>query len=634
MSCRRIAIHIFAFVLSVLLVGPAEAQNPNSCTTSGYSSYSYTTVYDPSTNTTTYSFTFCNKSPIGGIYVNIGEIFFDGLPAPVGTPGTPPGWEFKSIGPKLFYATTSIPWWKTPPAIKPGDCLTGFTYVIAGTPDTDFVVFTHVQQVTDATGQTPVDSTWFDCSTQFTPPQNEPCIDIIKTAKPIQVQPDGSTNYTYKVCNCGNTTLTVTNVQDTITGDLLDEFKTANGGSDQLGIGACVEFSVGYNIQPEDPNPLENCVTVMAEDPEGTDVKDTACAKVVILAPQEGPCVSITKTPNPSQIQIGDIVTYKYEICNCGSDNLAVISIVDNNPLIGDLLDEFKTANGGSNVLAVNACVQFSVNYLITQADSNPLFNCVIVTAEDGDGGQVQDTFCARVDIVPLPVTRQCFRPVTFTQELWHFFSDPSNPIIPGGILFNRFPKAFGTSMFFGRVMRNCVALGDPLKPGGHVAIFDGTCLGLQHMCDFFPQIGPPDKLRQNYYNPICLGTQLGCQATNALAGETLALILNIGYNDMRLMPRTPGYDLEKFTLTQGLFKGKTVEQVLNIAMAVLGGANPSQFCLPVAGGYETLVDILRKINANYAFLSFDHFTDQGYLRPNRPLGLPDPPHIPVFPCR
>lgn len=93
---------VIGLLVAGALIGPAGAQNPNSCTTSGYSSYSFTFVYDPVANTTTYSFAFCNESPINGIYVNVGEIFLFGIATPVGTPGTPTGWEFLQIGPRLF----------------------------------------------------------------------------------------------------------------------------------------------------------------------------------------------------------------------------------------------------------------------------------------------------------------------------------------------------------------------------------------------------------------------------------------------------------------------------------------------------------------------------------------------------
>ncbi len=77
----------------------------------------------------------------------------------------------------------------------------------------------------------------------------------------------------------------------------------------------------------------------------------------------------------------------------------------------------------------------------------------------------------------------------------------------------------------------------------------------------------------------------------------------------MRLMPRSKGYDLERFTLNQGVFKGRTVGQVWNIADAVLSGAAPCTFGLT---SLAALVGVLQSINANYQFVGINSFIDRG----------------------
>lgn len=386
-------------------------------------------------------------------------------------------------------------------------------------PDTDFVVVAHVQQVTDVTGQTQVqgDTSWFDCSVGTTPPRNEPCISVIKTA-------------------------------------------------------------------------------------------------------------------NPQQVRVFDIVTYTYRVCNCGSVPLTVTGIVDTNTVIGSLLDEFAAANGGSDQLPVNACVQFTADYLVSATDPIPFFNCVTVTAEDDAGDEVDDTDCARVDIGPAPVFRQCFRPVTFTQELWHQFGETGNGLFQWGVLAGRFGQAFANHSAFGKPMANRLVMGDPTIRGGHTIVFEGSASGIARLCEFLPQIGPADKLSLNYHNPVCLDIVPGAGVTNRLAGEVCALTLNIALSDACCMPRSPGCELEKFTLLSGHFRGKTVGQVLNIANCVLGGVQPSCYGLPVVGGHEVLADILRGINSNYAFLGFDSFIDRGCLKPNGSLTSLSRPHQFVLP--
>ncbi|MCX8053522.1 MAG: hypothetical protein N3B12_06910, partial [Armatimonadetes bacterium] len=158
----------------------------------------------------------------------------------------------------------------------------------------------------------------------------------------------------------------------------------------------------------------------------------------------------------------------------------------------------------------------------------------------------------------------------------------------------------------------------------GNTLSWEGTSVGLKRLCAFLPQTGPSGKLNMSYVNPWKLPAGVG----GALAGELAALQMNIAYNNRRQMPRTPGYDLEKFTLTGSIFKGKTVREVRNIANAVLGGVPPSYFGLP---NYQTLTDILAAINANYEFVNFDVFNDRGFLQPD-PGSLPFGPSQPPTP--
>ena len=227
-----------------------------------------------------------------------------------------------------------------------------------------------------------------------------------------------------------------------------------------------------------------------------------------------------------------------------------------------------------------------------------------------GHSSDVRVDFCI---IVSPPNQRRCFLPVTFTQQGWHDFCDPANPILPGGMVYNRFPIAFASFTYFSTVYNNKMIIGQ-----GKTITWDGTTVGLKRLCTFLPQTGACGKLDTSYVNPWTLPDGVG----GALAGELAALQMNIAYNDRRIMPRTAGYDLEKFTVASGLFKGKTVREVRNIANQVLGGSAPCNFALP---NCQALVDILAAINANYEFVNFDTFIDKGYLIPDRPFGQPDP---------
>lgn len=207
--------------------------------------------------------------------------------------------------------------------------------------------------------------------------------------------------------------------------------------------------------------------------------------------------------------------------------------------------------------------------------------------------------------------TRRCGVPVTFTQDGWKTFSNTDNKLITNGMVYNKFPLAFAKFTYFG------TAYTGKMVVGGNRKITCETVAGaMKLLVAFLPQTGKSGKLDQDYLNPW------KTNSAGALAGEVVALQMNIAYNDRRLMPRTPGVDLEKYTLREGLLKGKTVGQVLDIASAILGGDLPQRYGIPndaTGSGYETITTILKTINANYEFVDWDTATDHGFLNPDIP---------------
>lgn len=228
-------------------------------------------------------------------------------------------------------------------------------------------------------------------------------------------------------------------------------------------------------------------------------------------------------------------------------------------------------------------------------------------------GEDIRVDFCVETET---NTTRRCFIPVTFTQAGWKAFSSQTDTVITGGMIYNRFPVAFKEFYFYSMTkVTNQMLVG---KKGGNTIKFEATTSGTNSLVAFLPQTGAPGKLDRVYANPW------NSTSAGALAGETVALQLNIAYNDRRLMPKTGGYDLENFTLKSSLLKGKTVGQVLDIANAVLGGELPVRYGFSSGTGYADLTSILAAINANYEFVGFDLSTDRGYLIPNSasPVGL------------
>ncbi|MCE5200506.1 MAG: hypothetical protein ABFD54_14075 [Armatimonadota bacterium] len=247
---------------------------------------------------------------------------------------------------------------------------------------------------------------------------------------------------------------------------------------------------------------------------------------------------------------------------------------------------------------------------------------------------------CAQVSCPPMSDGVhgvQCQVPVTFTSDGWVYFSNPYNGIIPNGVLYNRFPIVFRDFYFFGKLYHNQILVGAPLNVynrGYHSIQFDGVAFGLSQLVNILAGSGPCDRLFLAYKNPSYLLNKYGQKTYNDLASETLALTLNIAYNDMRQMPRTPGYDLECFVVKYGILRGRTVGDVLKIANKVLAGVAPCTLGLNppddpsnMEQGCENLEEILEAINANYEFINYGLTVDRGYLKPNVAFGLPGTPH-------
>ncbi|MCE5315342.1 MAG: hypothetical protein ABFD49_06560 [Armatimonadota bacterium] len=213
---------------------------------------------------------------------------------------------------------------------------------------------------------------------------------------------------------------------------------------------------------------------------------------------------------------------------------------------------------------------------------------------------------------------RQCFLPVTFTQQGWHDFSNTDNTIIPGGMLFNKFGTAFATFSYYGSLLTDTMIVGK-----GKTITYYNTTSSLTRLALFLPQTGTPGKLTNNYVSPW------STTSAGSLAGETIALMMNIAYNDRRLMPRTPGYDLEQFTINSGIYKGRKVGEVLNDAYLLIGGTAP---CVVGLSDYASLVEVIQNINANYEWVDYNTYNNRGYLTPNRVLGQPDAATTPTVP--
>jgi hypothetical protein len=161
----------------------------------------------------------------------------------------------------------------------------------------------------------------------------------------------------------------------------------------------------------------------------------------------------------------------------------------------------------------------------------------------------------------------------TYTQGGWGAKPSGNNP---GKFLSSNFLKVYKTGY---------------VTIGGSKSIKLTSALAIEK---FLPQSGTSAKLTQSFVNPT--------HACSVLAGQVLALRLNVDFSAAGLTRQGLG----TLTIVSGELAGKTVNQVLAIANAALGGGS-----LPSGLTYSELNDIVSKVNEN-----FDGGThSNGYLR-------------------
>ncbi|MBN1193673.1 MAG: DUF3494 domain-containing protein [Coriobacteriia bacterium] len=256
--------------------------------------------------------------------------------------------------------------------------------------DADPLTNTVTVNVHDTTGTATDEAT---TSVDIVPATPTVCVDIVKVADRIVASVDDVVTYTYTICNCGTTTLTVDSVTDDLLGDLTAAFIADNGGTDLLA-GACQSFTATHTVLISDTSPIENIVTVNAHN--GATPVEASDNWTITIVP--GPCVSIAKVADSPTASAGGTITYTFTVCNCGTLPVTVDSVIDSH--LGDLTAAFLAANGGSPIIPFGECVVFTASYLVLPTDPAVITNSVTVTAHV-DAEVVTDTAEETVLIVP-----------------------------------------------------------------------------------------------------------------------------------------------------------------------------------------------------------------------------------------
>ncbi len=222
--------------------------------------------------------------------------------------------------------------------------------------------------------------------------------------------------YSFTVCNTGNTNLLNINITDPLVGLELD------GVLSSLAVGECNTsgFSAQYAITTADliAGGVANSAIVSATTPDGTTVTDTSDDPVddtdsdpdmdgdpddptlVEVMPEAiiGLTKRITTSLDPNRAtQVGDILSYSFEVCNLGGQPLSNVSIDD--PLI--------SITGESINLGLTECntTSFTGTYSITQADidNGSVINTAVVISSGPNGELVTNTSTEETALIIIP---------------------------------------------------------------------------------------------------------------------------------------------------------------------------------------------------------------------------------------
>ena len=232
-----------------------------------------------------------------------------------------------------------------------------------------------------------------------------PGLEITKEAD-TEVSKEGDPiNYTVVVSNTGDVDLEVV-VDDSLEGILWDDILPA---------GASGTFEYEYIVQEGDPNPLVNTVTAV-----GTlgwlGLDNVITAEVTHEMDLVDPEISITKTADPTEGYVGDVITYTIVVENTGDWGLENIFVTDS--MFGDITAAF----GFSEPLLPGESETAILTRAIEAEDESPLCNFVAVYANPvGLPNEIRDDAEACVEILEDEV---CYADET----AWAYGGDDANP--------------------------------------------------------------------------------------------------------------------------------------------------------------------------------------------------------------
>ncbi len=211
-----------------------------------------------------------------------------------------------------------------------------------------------------------------------------PDIEITKTADPTVVNVGDTVNYTITVENTGDSDLSDVNVTDPLPGCTLTG-PSGDDGDNILQPDESWTYTCSITAGEENTNEdIENTASVTAIDEAGGTVSaESETITVDVIAPD----IEITKTADPTVVNVGDTVNYTIVVENTGDSDLFNVNVTD--PLPGCTLTG-PSGDDGDDILQPDESWTYTCSITAGEENTNEdIENTASVTAIDEAGGTV-----------------------------------------------------------------------------------------------------------------------------------------------------------------------------------------------------------------------------------------------------
>ncbi|HZU94221.1 MAG TPA: GEVED domain-containing protein, partial [Microbacterium sp.] len=224
-----------------------------------------------------------------------------------------------------------------------------------------------VSNTATATGVPPIGGTVESPpSTVQTPSVPQPAITLVKSADTEDLVVGDTVDYTFRVTNTGNVTLSgVTVAEGDFTG--AGDLSAVECPDTVLSPGEFVDCTATYVVQQADVDAgsVTNTATATGVPPAGGDPIESD-PSTVTLTSDAAPAITIVKTADADELVVGETVTYSFLVKNTGNVSLSDVTVAEGEfSGAGDL----SAIDCPATTLAPGADFTCAATYVVQQAD-------------------------------------------------------------------------------------------------------------------------------------------------------------------------------------------------------------------------------------------------------------------------